>query len=457
MIETCRTNHTKCHFYPKIALPTRLIDVGTVKDTFTKLHVIEQGEEGIYLALTYCWGMVPQVTAKRDNIEALEWEIHVPSLGQTIQDAIECTRRLGFRYLWVDALCIIQDDDVDKSREISNMASIYKNAAITLSAAIATKSSEGFLNQSRNYEPQAAFEFPMSDGPIGTLLLTPDIDYVPEHPLDTRGWTLQEYLLSPCLLIYSDYELLWQCAETPLCSVTGGKLEYLQPLQNLPFGIFSPNHEVSMAAFGSTREERMYQWKIIVEQYSGRRLSNPNDRLLALGGIASELSRLWADKYMFGLWKNWFVQLLAWYKSAADKQMLRSSRAPTWSWASIDGGIYIKESFLTEDALLLEENLLTLRSSKTVALSCKVITPTDLDALGGIEVLSEYDLAGDEAGDSSLYYLLLGVSKEKSKNVGVGLVMVKAETKDIFRRVGCGVFPDMAVWRNIKRRQIALE
>jgi hypothetical protein len=240
-------------------LPTRVVDVGEPEDRHPtiKLRVNETETHAPYLTISYCWGKKPEPTApvqpllmRRDSLYELVVDIRLESLQQSIQDAIFVTRKLGFRYLWVDALCIIQDCEIDKDTEISRMASVYKNAAITIAASSSENSMDGFLSKRiRPYLPKDSLHIPILNGEKGTVYLSAEA-YEPEHPLDKRGWTLQEFMLSSRMLIFSDYELLWQCKEVDLQGVTGRGLEYQQPLEALPLTVLrmtrSPTMEVTI-------------------------------------------------------------------------------------------------------------------------------------------------------------------------------------------------------------------
>ncbi|KAL4723587.1 hypothetical protein ACLX1H_009225 [Fusarium chlamydosporum] len=275
------------------------------------------------------------------------------NLEQTIQDAVSVTRQLGFDYLWVDRFCIIQDDAADRDWEFSRMATTYKNAVVTLAAATAEAASQGFLNpcppQQKPFLPERKFRIPMEDGRKGTVYLA-DKPYQPMHPLDTRGWTLQEFMLSSRMLMFSDFQLLWQCKQVELQSVTGNDagLEYQQHLESLPWTAFD---DIGGASFGAHDSEKLYLWKTILRQYSERRLSVAEDRLPAITGIITELQSVWKDTAIYGHWEEWFVQLLAWYKPQDDRATERHlTRAPSWSWVSVDGKVRFEDPIEKEDA-----------------------------------------------------------------------------------------------------------
>jgi hypothetical protein len=164
------------------------------------LYISQDFEKRKYLALSYCWGgpqLVPTQSATlQENLKTLSMD----SLPRTIQDGIILTRCLGFQYLWVDTLCILQDSDTDKDEEIQRIGGAYKNSTITIAAACAANVNEGFLEvQHRKFDVQVPFL--LSDGSIGKVEIRANGPWpYPQDPIDLRAWTLQETLLAPTVL-----------------------------------------------------------------------------------------------------------------------------------------------------------------------------------------------------------------------------------------------------------------
>ncbi|CAG9954585.1 unnamed protein product [Clonostachys rosea f. rosea IK726] len=457
--------HQQCRYSRDTVLPTRVLDLGDPKTSSQTLclQVNETETHGSYLALSYCWGKpdskaeTQPVRLQKDNIQQLICEIKLESLPQSIQDAITVTRKLGFRYLWVDALCIIQDHGEDKAHEISKMSTIYKNAAITVAASVAEKASQGFLQRRGNratYLPECMLAIPMPNEQTGTIYLSAH-QYEPDHLLDKRGWALQEFMLSSRMLIFSDYELLWQCKEVALQSVTGtqGGLEYLQPLESLPWAVFDDDAE---PYFGSLDADKIYLWKTIIHQYTDRDLTDQEDRLRAVMGIITELEMLWRDQNIHGHWSKWFVQLLAWYKPDVDRVKKRHlKRAPSWSWASVDGGICYEEPLTVKDA-----KVKTLTMSKVV-LSCRIMS-SDKVELNKVDTVQErpdfiHSAVSREFGNNDCEYMLLGKTHSNNgREKGMGLLVLKTPRQQ-YRRVGLVTFEDMSIWQDVELQEVIFE
>jgi hypothetical protein len=152
--------------------------------------------------------MTTQVT-----IESYIQSLKISDLARTIQDAIKVTRVLQLRYLWIDALCIIQDGVNDKKKEMAYMREIYKNSTVTIAASRTKSVHEGFLDNWSAHDEPAIFPFmgPCKDLAGSIKIVKTDFFDTTVWPLDSRAWTLQEYLLSLRLLIFGTGGPVWQC------------------------------------------------------------------------------------------------------------------------------------------------------------------------------------------------------------------------------------------------------
>jgi len=202
-LEECTTQHKGCPPYEAKPLPTRVVDVGTTDEPGQSPRlVIARGLVAPYAALSYCWGRPQQWTATRANISDMTTGagIDLSAIAVTIKDAILATRLLGIRYLWVDALCIIQDDEEDKRAEISRMRDIYKDAYCTLVIESVKDSMDGFLRE-RPGPDFPVYHLPFArphGGGYDVVYLRPEkaYDYEPRNAaINSRAWTLEERLL----------------------------------------------------------------------------------------------------------------------------------------------------------------------------------------------------------------------------------------------------------------------
>ncbi|EHK17993.1 uncharacterized protein TRIVIDRAFT_44823, partial [Trichoderma virens Gv29-8] len=225
----CSQNHEKCqlaqHFKEKSdSIPTRLIDVQS--DNGDTVRLVDTKEElagtmqPVYLILSYCWGAGNEAAkTTQNNYRQRKHQIVVRNLPKTIRDAIAVTRIMGIRYLWVDALCIIQpaDDDFldDWNIEAAQMGSYYSNAQLCISALSTSDSSDGFLRE------RHSARYPWREGEYlqhgeNFFSIKPPEEITPEPnikfmPLMKRAWALQERILSIRRLHWSMAGLLWEC------------------------------------------------------------------------------------------------------------------------------------------------------------------------------------------------------------------------------------------------------
>ena len=145
-LSTCLEKHTSCPRFSAETLPTRLIDVGDPIGYSVSVVTTTESSRGEWFALSHCWGRAPQpIVATRSNIHELSKILRLSQLSGTVRDAIAVTRALGVQYLWVDLLCILQDDIADWARESSRMCEYYKNSKACLVAADGVDSGHGFL------------------------------------------------------------------------------------------------------------------------------------------------------------------------------------------------------------------------------------------------------------------------------------------------------------------------
>ena len=270
--------------------------------------------------------------------------IATSTLPQTIQDAIIVTRKLGLQYLWVDALCIIQDSASDRAAEIAKMDRIYQNAQLTISAASAERCQDGFLaTRSGDYGRSTNFTsipYACPNGERGNVLLRDSPIYESRlEPLNGRGWALQESVLSSRILIYSSWQLQWQCQSRKKWD--GGRAGYfitdlseLAAAENLQFEDESSNCNIP-----ETQNSPWTNWRNLVSEYSKRGLTKPSDKLPALAGVASRYQNDTNDIYCAGLWKANLLTGLKWQVAEPADHRPNIYRAPTWSWASVFGTI----------------------------------------------------------------------------------------------------------------------
>jgi hypothetical protein len=340
--------HEHCPEPAFVQLPTRVIEVSPdgCPDTPRLWSSTGHGhsETGSYTALSYCWGENQPGATTLKSLPARLKRIKIEELSQTIRDAIYCTKRLGIKYLWVDALCIVQDSVEDKTRELARMRDIYQNSHITIVAASSQRATEGFLQDRPAPSCGLRVPFPCPNNQTGTMSL----NYGPyqssahqenqKEPINLRAWTLQEALISTRLLIYRSHTLHFQCRSAT--AQLGGSTVYVNlTLNRLEPYFFSPQRRKLKLSPEKTKET-LRHWGGIVNNYTQRGLTDSKDKLIALAGIAELFSKQLRTRYLAGLWETDILRQLMWFVLNAGVPRPKEYRAPTWSWACMDTGIF---------------------------------------------------------------------------------------------------------------------
>ncbi|PMD21488.1 HET-domain-containing protein [Hyaloscypha hepaticicola] len=313
-LRDCQENHQCSEEMAVPKLPTRVLDLSNSKSQ-PRLHISATNERSHYACLSYCWGGPQEVLTTKANLHEYAKRLPVDRLPKTLQDAISVSKTLGLRFLWIDALCIIQNSDEDKAVEINKMGSIYRDATVTIFAASASRVGDGFLQHRSSDEGGVLLPFYVSDSSQGTVtLLLQESPYTPNEPLDSRAWVVQETLLSRRRLIYGTKELLWKCQEDDYQTVTVSPRSYDMLVTSLPGDIFSPIQDSLVKRQKETDIPRAQSWSIIVKNFTSRGMTNREDRLPAIGGVAAELQKLWKDEYIIGTWRSTLAKHLMWYR-----------------------------------------------------------------------------------------------------------------------------------------------
>ena len=365
-IQQCLQSHPNCSEPQALPpLPTRVIDVGDpspvdVDGQQSLKLVITNGQPGRYAALSYCWGGQQPITLTAATLERLQHGMPLADFPPTIRDAVWWTQQLSFRYLWIDALCILQDSPLDKAREISIMDAVYASAFITFAAAKAPTTEAGFRQPSASsptdlYLPaQSQILYPCPNGSTGKVFVQETRTYRPgDEPLNQRGWALQEALLSRRVLTFGSAQMYWVCQSKH--AANGGKMDaFDQRIQRLSQDVFA-------AGSAATRERKSVPpvqdpcavrtlWKDIAEQYSARQLSHREDRLPALAALAASFQRaLGGETYLAGLWARDFPESLAWHVVEPQARTAGRREGPTWSWACVGGEVFWMSNRVPED------------------------------------------------------------------------------------------------------------
>ncbi|KAB5566349.1 heterokaryon incompatibility protein-domain-containing protein [Coniochaeta sp. 2T2.1] len=367
----CISNHPACSQGSSAAtLPTRVIEVLPPSGTdMVRLHLITGREtDARYAALSYCWGKAQTCLTTSTTLPSHIAGIPLASLHKTIRDAVLTTRELGIPYLWVDALCIIQDSDSDKSVEIAKMGDIYTNATVTISAAGARDCDEGFLTMRPDIKErydQKSEELPYlgPDGSVGRIYLVPighdALNDAHKETIYERAWTHQERMLSPRMLTYGHRKLSWQCLTLSHCDFDLEDMHYgsaTLDIRRFLHGAYLSSPGLAVQYPDKPTLHRW--WRETVNGYSQGRLTSLPDKLVALSATARRFASALGSQYVHGLWQDDLARGLMWYSYRSPRIRLPDHfRRPglesyTWSWASVNGPVGYPQVHLDREPVL---------------------------------------------------------------------------------------------------------
>ncbi|KAF2493580.1 HET-domain-containing protein [Lophium mytilinum] len=399
IIETCVSHHSKCQRRTPPSLPRRVLDVhhhdGSNSIKLYETATCANGrfsESGNYITLSHCWGIGQNILrTTTSNLKAHQNSIPWSSLPKTFQEAVAITRALGLRYLWVDALCIVQDDAIEYAEQSLQMAEIYSNSFLTVAATSSPDSTYGcILPKKQPFKVQATD----SKGSLYKIYVREQPSHysfkgqfneddhmndwvIPfncsdeanrETPLLKRAWAFQERLLSPRVLHFTWSEMILECREAIQCEC--GRVddpiydprttdtikrefadftEHRVPellaakdssdaMEGVVHQLANAGLEDSIPSSTPSKEEAIQLWSYVVTEYSSRNLTFDRDRLLAIAGVAKQFAPVLGG-YIAGQWTSSTLNLL-WYPSNPSicrRPHPSSTPVPSWSWAAIEG------------------------------------------------------------------------------------------------------------------------
>lgn len=345
-LRQCQQTHFKCLerriSCSQLQLPTRLLYV----PAFAAGSVVALCESSNiprctrYVTLSHCWGNITdQMRLLTTNYEQFKKGIAISSLPRTFRDAIGVAVALGISYLWVDSLCIIQDAQEDWARECSPMSDVYGGSFLNIGANCATNSYGGLFRQrdpqmvnavckSISFQPNLWEDEPFAILPDGANATKA----IHNGPLFHRAWVIQEALLSPRTVHFTKHKVVWQCSSL-IASETDvtGQLEPDEGSGLILWPMMRRNLTTPQRA-----TQCLEKWELAVRMYTRVKLTFPSDKLVAISGIAKHIYDLWDDpqvQYYAGLWSYQLEWQLLWHGGPHVAEY----RAPSWSWASVDG------------------------------------------------------------------------------------------------------------------------
>ncbi|KAH8594075.1 heterokaryon incompatibility protein-domain-containing protein [Bisporella sp. PMI_857] len=329
-LRQCLNGHAICKTTVGTAQsPSRLLELKG--DGIRLRHMARSGLNPAYATLSHCWGTLQITKLERHNLDTFQRTVPLDDLCQTFQDAVILTRALGINYLWIDSLCIIQDDERDWQKESTTMAAVYGNGTINIAAAHAQDGSHGLfierdsIRKSRKYvrtNTNVTYELPDSDVYNRCLAQT---------ALSCRAWAFQERYLAKRTVHFTGEQIFFECRSNTVC-------------ETWPDAFAVPGTVPPFSRTWLTRTDGANEWIQIVEHYSHGKLTFAKDRFIALSGVARQLQARTKDSYMAGMWRWKLERQLCWrvdemHTEDGPPRQGVSYQAPSWSWASVDKAV----------------------------------------------------------------------------------------------------------------------
>ncbi|GAW11406.1 hypothetical protein ANO14919_007500 [Xylariales sp. No.14919] len=352
-VNSCLSSHPECSNARTTInwIPDRLLEIDD-GDHSLRIRLVESSEinphiETKFAALSHVWGdlnALPPLRLLSSNLGQFKNGIEEVKLPKNFIDAAHVCARLGIRYLWIDSLCIIQDSADDWREQAILMHLVYSHALITIVATSAVSCHEGFLERNIDSIPTAnvAYSLPaageQSASRDGYMII---YDY--ENPQDvwrmfaingskwnTRAWTMQERSLSTRMVHFCRNKIFFECRGC------------LQSEESEPVQESDIINSTLWPRNPSTSYNELHQhWQLFIGEYTSRNLTISTDRLPAIRSVAEEMASVTGKKYIqfAGMWESNLRHELLWHVSWGRARHPDVWRAPSWSWAAVDGQV----------------------------------------------------------------------------------------------------------------------
>jgi hypothetical protein len=332
-LQECKRNHKDCNanldLANSVVRPIRVIDTSTV--TLQLVSTVDWAAEKSpsYMTVSHKWRSTGMTKLLGCNLGEMQRGIQIQTLPAVFRDAVILAKALEIRYVWIDALCIVQDDPDELQNEISNMGYIYQNAVLNVGALQAAE-----LETTAEQESPGLFfdRNPQDISPFALTIQRGDckrdhfayqnliLEKLNRSSLMRRGWVLQERLLSRRSIYFGD-RLWWECGEQLACEPFPGNLPEFSKDVGWP-GVEKPcriTNLLSTSGVDKSLDERTCysEWGRLVSTFSRCHLSFEQDYLVALSGLAHEFQHTLGDEYYAGLWGKDMCSELLWHRNTS--------------------------------------------------------------------------------------------------------------------------------------------
>ncbi|PVH82918.1 HET-domain-containing protein [Cadophora sp. DSE1049] len=397
------------------------------------------------------------------NYSRLLTEVPLCSLPQLYQDAVYVTRQLHQRYIWIDSLCIIQDSDNSKDwqREVTMMSEVYSNSFCNIVAAAAPDGEHSMFHSrdSTSFVIETVdLSIPYQD--IIRYMIVDEslwfnnprlwLDEVDNSKVNSRAWVLQERLLSVRNLYFGESQLYWECHGKDAMEVWPTiLLRHFQMGEPRIKSMFRRSTE--RADMIDNNSKWLESWGEILKVYTSSGLTRSSDKLPAISSIAKRSRSIAKDQYVVGLWRSILSESLLWAIRHYPKPRPEEYRAPSWSWAAVDGEV---RNFARSHISLPAQVLVVIEG-----LEIEYLTKDDtqqvqggwLKVKGKLRALSDrsnvlFDTVREQYAEGSTYYVPIMVDeisrggfeegKERLWHLFKLILQIVNKDRGMYRRIG---------------------
>ncbi|KAI9684288.1 MAG: hypothetical protein M1822_005761 [Bathelium mastoideum] len=318
-ITACKRSHAAACNKPSSlrSLHNRLLCIDVQQDCLGHIN-----SDDTYAALSYVWGAKaqPQTTNANFKDYCKHGAFKTVTLPKTIRDTIEVAKALGYRWLWVDSLCIVQDQQEEKMRLINSMDAVYGNADLTIVAASGETVHSGLCGWDAGNQSGRKLEIATlgPDFRIGILPAFADELLSCHHA--KRGWTYQEGALSCRCLVFLNGFVYFYCQSAVWREDVMAETEKFRPIEGA-------------GTLGRARSEwHLRRYSQIIDAYTSRDLTFEADIERAFAGLKANLAASMDNTFIwYGLPACAFDWAMLW-SSSYDESVQRRYGFPTWSW-----------------------------------------------------------------------------------------------------------------------------
>ncbi|RMJ12711.1 hypothetical protein CDV36_007607 [Fusarium kuroshium] len=377
-VQQCTTRHERCSkpaeekpWYPTRLLSFNLHEAPTVR----LIETARTRPDGQYMTLTHRWGPSPadHIVLTKDTYPQLLEGAPLSALPQVFQDAISICCHLEICHIWIDSLCIFQgtDNAQDWQREASLMKDVYSNSFCNISAADAPDPSQSIFSHRDPHTliPQVVARSCKEGAETPECFILSDDRFwqkdVSNALVNKRAWVLQERFLAPRILHFGKRQLIWECCEKDAAEVyPDGLPASLSTSPDAAFKQLDSSEYISRVTRywgreGDGNSAPHLLWVRIVELYTASALTVPSDKLIACSGIVKRVAEIIQDDYVAGMWRRYLEGELLWVAQFNHQPgrctRPREYRAPTWSWASVDGPITPGEPRIQDSLITVQD------------------------------------------------------------------------------------------------------